>query len=403
MRTAIKWIVALVVLAALGVGGYLVWLRLSVVESTDDAQIDGHLNPIASRVAGTVKAVYVENDQPVKAGTPLVDLDPRDYEALVAQSRAQYEQALAQVAGQNPNVPITQTAHRSSVDTDTSAVINAEAAIAGAKYDYDSNVAKLRQAEANNRKSQSDLARYKELADKHEISLSDYDEYVANAAAQEAAVEASRAAAASSQKVVEQRRAQLQQQQNKLQEDAQNAPRQVAIKRADISSSASNASSAKAQLDIALLNLSYCHIVAPVDGIATGRTAELGARVSVGQQLVVIVQTQNVWATADFKETQLRKMHVGQRVTAQVDSLNESFEGEVEYMPAATGDRTSLFPPEDATGNYVRVVQRLPVRIRLDPNQQDFNRLRPGMSVEAKVYLDAKGKKDRKTTSAHTF
>jgi len=398
-RIVIGAAAAIVVLVA----GFLFWQHSQTYESTDDAQIDGHLNPIASRVAGTVKAVYVENDQPVNAGMPLVDLDPRDYEALVAQARAQYEQALAQVAGQNPNVPITQTANRSTVDTDTAAVINAEAVIAGAQYDYDSNVAKLRQAEANNRKSQSDLARYKELVDKHEISLSDYDGYVANGAAQEAAVEASRAAAASSLKVVEQRRAQLQQQQNKLQEDAQNAPRQVAIKRADISSSASNASSAKAQLDIALLNLSYCHIVAPVAGIATGRTAELGGRISVGQQLVVIVQTQNVWATADFKETQLRKMHVGQRVTAQVDSLNESFEGEVEYMPAATGDRTSLFPPEDATGNYVKVVQRLPVRIRLDPNQQDFNKLRPGMSVEAKVYLDAKGKTDRKTTSAHTF
>ena len=383
--------------------GFLLWQHSQTYESTDDAQIDGHLNPIASRVAGTVKAVYVENDQPVKAGTPLVDLDPSDYEALVAQARAQYQQALAQVAGQNPNVPITQTANRSTVDTDTAAVLNAQAAIAGAQYDYDSNIAKLRQAEANNRKSQSDLARYKELVDKHEISLADYDQYVANAAAQEAAVEASRAAAESSRKVVEQRRAQLQQQQNKLQEDQQNAPRQVAIRQADISSSAANAASAKAQLDIALLNLSYCHIVAPVNGVATGRTAELESRVSVGQQLVVIVQTQDVWATADFKETQLRKMHTGQRVTAQVDSLNEAFEGEVEYMPAATGDRTSLFPPEDATGNYVKVVQRLPVRIRLNPNQRDFSRLRPGMSVEAKVYLDPKGKKDTKVASAGNF
>jgi membrane fusion protein (multidrug efflux system) len=388
-----------VVLAA----GILLWRHSQTYESTDDAQIDGHLNPIASRVAGTVKAVYVENDQPVKAGAPLVDLDPRDYEALVKQARAQYEQALAEVDVRNPGVPITQTANRSAVGTDTAAVLNAEAAIAGAQYDFDSNVARLRQAEANSRKSQADLARYKELADKHEISLSDYDQYVAIAAAQEAAVEASRAAAASSQKIVDQRRAQLQQQQNKLQENAQNAPRQVAIKQAGISSSMANASAAKAQLDIALLNLSYCHIVAPVDGIATGRSAEVGGRISVGQELVVIVQTQNVWATADFKETQLRKMHTGQRVTAQVDSLNQSFEGEIEYMPAATGDRTSLFPPENATGNFVKVVQRLPVRIRLDPNQRDFNKLRPGMSVEAKVYLDAKRKNYTKAASARAF
>jgi membrane fusion protein (multidrug efflux system) len=169
----------------------------ALTRTTDDAQIDGHLNPIASRVAGTVKAVYVENDQPVKAGMALVDLDPRDYEVQVEQSRAQYQQALAQLAAQNPNVPITQTSTHIAVDTDSATVLNAEAAVASAQYDYDSNVAKLRQAEANNRKSQSDLVRYKELVDKHEIALSDYDQYLANAGSQQAAVEASRAAAAS--------------------------------------------------------------------------------------------------------------------------------------------------------------------------------------------------------------
>jgi membrane fusion protein (multidrug efflux system) len=350
-----------------------------------------------------VKAVYVENDQPVKAGTPLVDLDPRDYEVQVAQSRAQYEEALAQLAAQNPNVPITQTSNRSTEDTDSATVLNAEAAVAGAQYDYDSSVAKLREAEANNRKSQSDLTRYKELADKHEISLSDYDQYLANAGAQQAAVDASRAAAASSQKMVDARRAQLRQQQSKLEEDTQNAPRQVTIRQANSKSSAANAASAKAQLDIALLNLTYCHILAPVDGIATQRVAELGGRVSVGQQLVVIVQTKNIWATANFKETQLRKMHVGQRATVEVDSLAESFDGEVQYMPAATGDRTSLFPPEDATGNYVKVVQRLPVRISLNPNQRDLNKLRPGMSIDATVHFKAKAEKDEKSASSDEF
>jgi membrane fusion protein (multidrug efflux system) len=377
------------------------WLYSRTYESTDDAQIDGHLNPIASRVAGTVKAVYVESDQPVKAGMALVDLDPGDYEVQVEQSRAQYQQALAQLAAENPNVPITETSTHTAVDTDSATVLNAEAAIASAQYDYDSNVAKLRQSEANNRKSQSDLIRYKQLVDKHEIALSDYDQYVANAGSEQAAVEASRAAAASSQKVVDQRRAQLQQQLSKLQEDTLNAPRQVVIRQANNKSSAANAAAAKALLDMALLNLSYCHIFAPVDGIASQRSAEVGGRVSVGQQLVVIVQTENIWATADFKETQLRKMHVGQRATIEVDTLDESFNGEVQYMPAATGDRTSLFPPEDATGNYVKVVQRLPVRISFTPNQRDVNRLRPGMSIEATVHLDAKGKNNVKSASGN--
>jgi membrane fusion protein (multidrug efflux system) len=364
------------------------WLYSRTYESTDDAQINGHLNAIASRVGGTVRGVYVENDQPVKAGQPLVDLDTRDYEVQVAEAQASYEQALALKEAEGPNVPITVTSNRGTVDVDSEGVTNGDAAVASAQRDYDSNVAKLRQAEANNQKSQSDLLRYKQLVDKGEISLSDYDQYVANAGSEAAAVEASRFAAASSAKVVEERKAQLLQQQSRLTEDTINSPRQVAIRQATVNSRQASADSAKAQLDAALLNLSYCHIVAPVDGIASQRSAEIGSRISQGQQLIVIVQTAGVWTTANFKETQLRKMHVGQRANIEVDSLGETFDGEVEYMPAATGDRSSLFPPENATGNYVKIVQRLPVRIRFNPNQRDLDKLRPGMSVEPKVHLN---------------
>jgi len=364
------------------------WLYSRTYESTDDAQINGHLNAIASRVAGTVKAVYVENGQPVKAGQSLVDLDPSDYEVLVEQARADYEQAIAQAAAEGPNVPITVTSNRATVDTDVQQVVNAEAAIASAQRDYDSNSAKLRQAEANNRKAQSDLVRYKKLVDQGEISLSDYDQYVSNAGGDEAAVEASRYAAASSEQIVEEKKTMLRQQQTKHSEDKANLPRQLAVHKATVDSRKANVDSAKAQLDTALLNLSYCHIVAPVDGIASQRSAEIGGRISQGQQLIVVVQFDNVWTTANFKETQLRKMHVGQHVTIEVDSLDESFDGEVEFMPAATGDRSSLFPPENATGNYVKIVQRLPVRIRFNLNQRDLDKLRPGMSVEPKVHLD---------------
>jgi membrane fusion protein (multidrug efflux system) len=211
---------------------------------------------------------------------------------------------------------------------------------------------------------------------------------VASAGADHEAVEASRFAAASSAQIVEERKAQLLQQQTKHQEDQLNSPRQVTIHKATVDSRQANVDSTKAQLDTALLNLSYCHIVAPVDGIASQRSAEIGSRISQGQQLIVVVQIDNVWTTANFKETQLRKMHVGQRVKIEVDSLDQSFDGEVEYMPAATGDRSSLFPPENATGNYVKIVQRLPVRIRFNPNQRDLDKLRPGMSVEPKVHLD---------------
>jgi membrane fusion protein, multidrug efflux system len=376
--------VGIVLLAA----GFGWWLYSRGYESTDDAQVDGHLNSIASRVAGTVNAVYAENDQPVKAGAPLVDLDPSDYQVLVAQARATYEQALAQAAAQGPNVPITQTSNLTVIDVDESEIINAESAVASAQRDYDSNAAKLGQTEANNRKSQSDLVRYKQLVDKEEISKSDYDQYLANAGSGDAAVEASRNAAASSAKIVDGRRAQLRQQQSKLSQDKANLPRLLAIQRATVDSRKADVDSAKAQLDTALLNLSYCRIVAPVDGIASQRSAEIGGRISQGQQLIVLVQTASVWTTANFKETQLRKMHVGQHVTIKVDSLGESFAGEVENMPAATGDRSSLFPPENATGNYVKIVQRLPVRIRFNPNQRDLDKLRPGMSADPKVHLD---------------
>jgi membrane fusion protein, multidrug efflux system len=364
------------------------WLYSRTYESTDDAQVDGHLNSIASRVAGTVKAVYVENDQPVKAGETLVDLDPSDYVVLVAQARANFEQTVAQAAAQNPNVPITVTSNQTTVDVDDAGVANDEAAVASAQRDYDGNSAKLRQAVANNRKSQLDLVRYKELVDKDEIAKSEYDQYVANSGSGDASVEAAQFAADSSAKIVEERKAQLREQQSKLSQDQANNPRNVAIQKANVASRNADVDAAKAQLDTALLNLSYCHIVSPVDGIASQRSAEIGGRISVGQQLIVVVQTENVWTTANFKETQLRKMHVGQRVTIEVDSLDESFHGEVENMPAATGDKSSLFPPENATGNYVKIVQRLPVRIRFDPNQKDFDKLRPGMSVDPKVHLD---------------
>ncbi len=381
-------IMAVVVGSILLVGGLLWYLYSLTYEDTDDAQIDGHFNAIASRVAGTIVGVYVENDQPVKAGQPLVDLDTKDYQVSAAQARANYEQAVAQAEAQNPNVPITVTSNQSLIDVDDQEVINAGAALASAERDYDSNVAKLRQAEVNNRKSQSDLVRYKELVTKEEIAKSDFDQYVANAGSGDANVEAAQSAAASSAKIVDERKAQLLQQQAKFAQDKANSPRQIAIQHATVHSRVASVDSSKSQLDSALLNLSYCHIVSPVDGIATERSAEVGGRVSAGQQLIMVVQTESVWVTANFKETQLRKMRVGQPVKIKVDSLGEFFDGQVELMPAATGDRASLFPAENATGNYVKIVQRLPVRIRINQNQRDFDKLRPGMSVEPKVYLD---------------
>ncbi len=265
---------------------------------------------------------------------------------------------------------------------------NAQAALEVAQHEYDNSVAMLQQARANNDRAQADYARYKSLYGENEVARAEYDNYAATAAAQQAAVAASEASVASAQKSIEQRKAQLAQQQTRLTQDIENAPHQIAIQQANIQSQTANAVSMRAQLEQARLNLQYCRIVAPVSGVTMQRSAEVGSRISVGQQLFMIVETDDLWVTANFKETQLIHMHPGQHVVIHVDALSRDFDGTVESMPAATGSITSVLPPENATGNYVKVVQRMPVRIRFNPGQAELARLRPGMSAEPKVHLD---------------
>ncbi len=384
-RKRILVLAGVVVLVLIGVGIW--WLISRNYESTDDAQVNGHINPISSRVAGNIKAVYVENNQPVRAGEPLVDLDPRDYQVALTQAKAGYDQALAQSRAENPNLPITVLSNATNESTSHSEVTNAEAALAAAQYDRDNAAAKLLSSEANNARAQSDLKRYAQLIQKEEVAQSDYDQYLAAAKAQQATVDADKAALAAAAQTVDQRRAQLQEQQSRLNETLKNATRQIAIRQATIQSRQASAESSAAQLQQAKLNLAYTHIVSPVNGIVTERSAEVGAQISAGQQLMMIVQTDDLWVTANFKETQLRRMRNGQPVRIHVDALDEDFDGYVQDMPAATGDITSVLPPENATGNYVKVIQRLGVRIGFKPNQRDLNKLRPGMSVEPKVHL----------------
>ena len=372
-----------VILILTGVGFW--WWQAQGYESTDDAQVDSHLNPISARVTGTIQKVYVEDNQHVEAGTPLVDLDTRDYEVTRAQLQAQYDEAVAQLRGEQPNLSITLTSNNTDAATANAEVTTAQATLAAAEHDYRSAVSQLAQAEANNVRAQSDLRRYQELIDKQEVAQSDYDQYSAAAKAQAATVASQRENVAAAAKTVEHRRAQMTEQQFKLAQTLQNAPRQVLIRRANIQARSANLESIKAQIMQNELNIGYCHLVAPVSGLVSKRSAELGARISSGQQLMMLVQTGAVWVTANFKETQLKKMRRGQPVTIKVDSLDKTFKGEVESMPAATGDRTSALPPENATGNFVKIVQRLPVRIKFLADQEGLQRLRPGMSVEPEV------------------
>ncbi len=356
-------------------------------ESTDDAQVDGHLNGVTARIDGDVKAVRVEENQSVNAGDVLVEFDPRDYQVAVEQAQAQLLKAEAEERAENPNLPITQSNSQTSVSTSKSEVANAEAAVAAAEGDRSAAISRFQEAEANNSKAQADVARYKALVDKSEVSRSDYDQVIATAKALAASVDSARASAEAAQKVVEQRRAQLDQAQSMMDSARVNAPNQVAISRANLQSKQADVQARKAALDRAQLDLSYCKIVAPVGGVVGKRTVEPGEHVSKGERLITLSDLQDLWVTANFKESQLRQMHPGQSVTISVDAFDQNFNGTIEAMPGSTGSITSLLPPENASGNYVKVVQRLPVRIRFMPDQKGLDRLRPGMSVVPKVWL----------------
>jgi membrane fusion protein (multidrug efflux system) len=378
--------VALVVLI---VGGIFYWRYIESYESTDDAQVDGHLNPISSRVEGTVSGVYVENDQFVKAGQDLVDLDPRDLRIALEQAQGAYAQSQAQLQAANPNVPITQTTNQTSISSTQSDVLTAEAAVAAAQQDYQARVAALEGAQAQNAKAQTDVTRYALLVQRDEISRQQYDTAVATAKSQTASVEAARADVEASRKMVDQRRAQLDQARSRLAETENNAPRQIAIRKADIATRQAAEMSAKAELDQARLNLSYTKILAPADGVVTNKTVEVGQRIQPGEELLSVSQVDDIWVTANFKETQLKGMRPGQSVDIHVDAFGITYKGYVEGLPGASWARTSLLPPENATGNFVKVVQRLPVRIRLKPGEDPQHRLRIGMSVEPTVWLNS--------------
>jgi membrane fusion protein (multidrug efflux system) len=386
-RKVARYIIALAALIVLAIGGVFLWNYLRSYESTDDAQIDGHMNYISTRIPGTITRVNVVENQAVQQGQILLELDPRDYQAELDQAQANRALAQAQVHAENPNVAITLTSTATNIEATQADVANALAAAAAAERDRLAAMARLLDAEATNAKAQADLARYKMLVAKEEVSREEYDQRAAAAQSAAAMVENGRQNAAAAQHIVEQRRAVVAQNQSRLQGAQVNAPHQVAQQRANVSSRMANVRVAEAALEQATLNLEYTKIYAPVQGIIGRKTAEVGMRVQAAQQLMVVVPTDDIWVTANFKESQLREMRPGQSARIHVDAYNRDYDGYVESMPAATGAKYSLLPPENATGNYVKVVQRLPVRVRFKANQDPEHLLRPGMSVVPKVWL----------------
>ncbi|HEX4165086.1 MAG TPA: HlyD family secretion protein [Bryobacteraceae bacterium] len=384
-KRALLIFAAVVVLAA--IAGLFYWLHARQFEDTDDAQIDGNLSPIGTRIDGSIIKVYVQNNQLVKIGDPLVDLDPRDNQVSLDQAEAQVRQARSLLSSQRPNVPITEVQNSTNILSARADVAAAQAAIAAAERDRDQAAAEVVQQEAAANKAQNDLKRYKILVDKQEISKADFDQYESNAKQEAANLVANQSALSAAERTIDQRRAQLDQSKSKLMQNEQTAVPQLLVRRATVDQQIANLKSAEAQLEQARLNFSYTSIKAAVAGIVMKRAAQVGSHVQAGQQLLTISEIGNLWVTANFKETQLLHMRPGQRVTVHVDSLDLDFRGSVETIGGSTGSVASTLPPENATGNYVKVVQRIPVRIALDANQEGANRLRPGMSVEPSVHV----------------
>ncbi len=374
-------VIVVVVLIAAGL-----WWRSTFTEDTDDAQINGHLIQVSSRITGQVIKVDINENQWVNAGDEICELDPRDFQVAVENAQAALASAEANATSARVNVPITTVNTGSNLSSAGADLSGARAQLEQAEQQLDAAKARVAQAQANATKAQSDLARYRPLVEKDVISKLQFDAAVAAADADDAALadaRASQKAAADGVRVAHQREMQSQ----ALLKYAETGPQQVALQNAKARQAEAQVKQAQAQLDQAKLNLSYTKIVAPVAGIITRKSVEVDQNVSVGQNLLTLVSLQDIWVTANFKETQLRNMRAGQPVKIHVDATGKDYDGRVTQIGGATGSVLSLFPPENATGNYVKVVQRVPVRIDFpDLKNEDANHLlRPGLSVEPKV------------------
>jgi membrane fusion protein (multidrug efflux system) len=367
--------------AVIGLGYYLYSRQF---ESTDDAQIDANISNIGARVPGTVMRVAFDENQHVRAGEALAEIDPTDLGVALAQAKASVAQAVAQLGAEDPSVSITETSNATAITNASANISSAQAALSGAERDADQASAHLEEAEANANNSDLELQRGRVMLKQGAIPRADFDHRQTAADAAQAVVKGARQAVEAARARVAQQKALMSGVRSTLQEVRINSPRQVDSRRATLAYRQANLDLAKAQERQAELNLGYATVRTPVTGIVARKSVNVGDNVAPGQGLAAITNTTESWVTANFRETQLRHMRPGQHATIHVDALDQDFRGSVESLGGATGSRVSLFPPENATGNYVKVVQRIPVRIRFDDGQ-DLDRLRPGMSVVPRV------------------
>ncbi|MBN9662832.1 MAG: HlyD family secretion protein [Acidobacteria bacterium] len=397
MKRNWKIIAASAAVVAIALGS-MAFLSLQGRETTDNAQVDGNLVPVASKVYGNVARVAVDDNQAVKAGDVLVEIDARDYEVKVQQARAALALAESQSAAAAVSVPLTAETTSSNTAGAQAQLQSAEAELlraqvnleqsAGSELAYaKANVAAMK---ANNEKAQADLERMGPLAEKQEISRQQYDAYVAAARVAESQLQAAKEKLDSAGKDAENKRAAILAARARVEQSkaavsqAKAGQKQVSVRTAEAQSALASIEQAKANLAYAELQLSYTKIKAPVAGVVTRKSVEQGQILQPGQGLLMLIPLQGTWVTANFKETQLRDVRPGQRAEIEVDMLGRKVTGRVDSVAGATGARMSLLPPENATGNFVKVVQRVPVKIVLDKLPEGMV-LRPGLNVEATI------------------
>jgi len=385
-RRRLKRLGIIALLLLLAGGALLWWLHSRHFETTDDAQIDGHFDAISTRITGTVIALnpLVENDRFVPAGTLLMELDPRDYQAELEHAKANLETKDAEAHSAQVNIPITDITVYSQLRLAEAARQEAAATVKAEEANLSAAQHKVQEDEARAARAERDRVRYQALVEKREISRSDYDARETEAIATAQALDADRAGVIAEQQKIAQLESQVAERQAEV-DSAHAAPQKAVDAQAVSQSAVGERDQARADLHTAELNLSYTKIYAPVSGVVGRKTVELGHRVQPGQTLLILVPLDDIWVTANFKETQLKFMRPGQKVSIAVDTFGKKYNGTVEDMAGAAGPLFSLFPPENASGNYVKVVQRFPVRIHIDPGQDAEHLLRPGMSVEPTV------------------
>jgi len=398
MSSRIRIIAAVLVVAVIGVG---VWFWLTTGrESTDDAQVDAPVTQVAARVGGTITKVAVSDNERVERDAVLVELDRRDYQVAVDKARAELADAEASAVAARNNVPITSTTAASNVTTARGGIVQAQGGVGAAERELDAARARLataqarvREAEATTAKAARDVERLRGLLAKDEVSQQQFDTLVAAAEAQKAGLDSARSQVVEAEagirvaesKVI-QARASADQAHAELR-TAETAPQQVSMTKARAAAADARVLQARANLAQAELNLQYATVKAPSRGVVSKKGLNPGQVVQPGQPLLALVQLDDVWVTANFKETQLKDVRAGQRASFKVDALGgRSFNGKVDSIAGATGARFSLLPPENATGNFVKIVQRVPVKIVLDSGQDPEHLLRPGLSVTPTVY-----------------